>query len=66
MFLSVIIPVYNGKGKIEKCLESIYSQGLPFDKFEVICVDDKSPDPTSLKALKEYKYNNSTPPQFTN
>lgn len=56
MLLSIIIPVYNGAGKIEKCLDSIYSQGLNFNDFEVICVDDKSPLSSSVEALSNYKY----------
>lgn len=28
MKLSIIIPVYNGAEEIERCLDSIYSQGL--------------------------------------
>lgn len=54
MLLSVIIPCYNCKGKIEKCLDSIYSQGLPEEEFEVICVDDYSPDLSSVLAIRNY------------
>lgn len=61
MYLSIIIPTYNCKGKIEKCLDSIYSQGIDMDDFEIICVDDCSPDKNSVEAIKSYKYN-TTPP----
>lgn len=61
MYLSIIIPTYNCKGKIEKCLDSIYSQGIDMDDFEIICVDDCSPDKSSVEAIKSYKYN-TTPP----
>jgi glycosyltransferase involved in cell wall biosynthesis len=44
--LSVIIPVYNGADKVSNCLDSIYSQNLDEEKFEVICVDDCSTDNT--------------------
>lgn len=54
MLLSIIIPCYNCKGKIEKCLDSIYSQGLPEAEFEVICVDDCSPDSSSVLAIRNY------------
>lgn len=44
MFLSIIIPVYNGTKTINRCLDSIWSQGLPDNDYEVICVDDCSSD----------------------
>lgn len=40
--LSVIIPVYNVKEYLEKCVDSILSQN--YDLFEVILVDDGSTD----------------------
>ncbi len=41
--LTVIVPSYNTRGLLRNCLESIYqhTQGITF---EVICVDDNSPD----------------------
>lgn len=42
---SIIIPVYNGlTHDLRECLESIWDQGLADVCFEVICVDDVSPD----------------------
>lgn len=61
MILSIIIPTYNCKGKIEKCLDSIYSQDIDLNDFEVICVDDCSPDASSIEAIYAYKYANFTP-----
>ncbi len=52
---SIIIPAYNAMGKINIPLDSIYSQGITMEKFEVICVDDCSPDPASLKFMEDYK-----------
>lgn len=46
MFLSIVIPVYNGADTIRRCLDSIWGQGLPDNDFEVICVDDCSKDNT--------------------
>ena len=40
--LSIIIPIYNVEQTLEKCLQSIVSQGL--EDCEVIMVDDGSPD----------------------
>lgn len=48
MFLSIVIPVYNGAKDIVSCLDSIWLQELPKDEYEVICVDDCSKDETCL------------------
>ena len=46
-FLSIIIPVYNGlQHGIQQCLDSIWSQLLDKDIYEVICIDDCSTDGT--------------------
>ena len=42
MEISVIIPVYNKAEYLDKCFESIFSQG--FDSFEVVAVEDGSTD----------------------
>ena len=41
-FISVIIPVYNGKNTLELCLKSIFNSDYPI--FECIVVDDFSTD----------------------
>jgi len=43
-WLSIIIPVYKAEKYISKCLESIYAQGLEDSFFEVILVNDGTPD----------------------
>ena len=35
--LSIVIPVFNGSNEINICLDSIYSQGMSPEQFEVIC-----------------------------
>lgn len=42
MLLSVIIPVYRVEHTLQRCVESVLSQGV--DDMEVILVDDGSPD----------------------
>ena len=42
--VSMILPIYNAKRCLSRCLESILSQTMPLDKFEVILVDDGSTD----------------------
>ncbi len=49
--ISVIIPTYNSRAYLEKCLEALNQQRLPRDAFEVIVVDDGSTDDT--KSLQE-------------
>jgi lipopolysaccharide/colanic/teichoic acid biosynthesis glycosyltransferase/glycosyltransferase involved in cell wall biosynthesis len=43
---SVIVPVYNGVGTIERCLNALAVQTTPLDHYEVIVVDDGSTDET--------------------
>ena len=42
--LSIIIPVYNVEPYIRTCLESIFSQGLTDDTYEIIVVNDGTTD----------------------
>lgn len=61
MRLSIVIPYYNGESTIGQCLDSIYSQGLSLNEYEVLCIDDCSPDPASATAVMQYKYQNEHP-----
>ena len=42
--LSIIVPMYNVEPYIEKCIRSLYRQDIPMTDYEVVCVDDCSPD----------------------
>ena len=42
--LSIIIPVYNVEQYLEKCLHSCLSQDIPYNEYEIIVVNDGSPD----------------------
>ena len=42
--LSFIVPFYNVELYIEECIRSLYAQDIPWEEYEVICVDDCSPD----------------------
>ena len=51
MKISIIIPVYNGKKYLSRCLESILNQ--TYKDFEIIAINDGSTD-ESEQILKEY------------
>lgn len=42
--LSIIVPIYNVEKYVHSCLESIFRQGLADKTFEVILVNDGTPD----------------------
>lgn len=42
--LSIIVPFYNVEPFIEECIRSLYDQDISWEEYEVICVDDCSPD----------------------
>lgn len=52
--LSIIIPVYNGELLITRCLDSIYSQAIANNLFEVVCINDCSTDNT-VYVIDNYK-----------
>jgi len=47
MKYSIIIPVYNGKKTIARCLKSLVNQNYPKDKYEIVVVNDGSTDKTA-------------------
>ena len=42
--LSIIVPIYNVEQYVAECIHSLYRQDIPQEEYEVICVDDCSPD----------------------
>lgn len=52
------MPFYNVEKYIEECIRSLYDQDIPQEEYEVICVDDCSPDGSREiveRLQKEYK-----------
>lgn len=52
--LSIIIPFYNVEKYIAQCLDSVFNQDILEEEFEVICVNDVSPD-NSRDIVREYQ-----------
>lgn len=52
MKLSAIIPAYNVENYLERCVNSILDQKMPFEDFEIIIVDDGSKDCTYKRAVE--------------
>jgi glycosyltransferase involved in cell wall biosynthesis len=42
--LSIIIPLYNVEQYVGRCLESLENQDIDKDQYEIICINDGSPD----------------------
>ncbi len=42
--LSIIVPIYNVEQYLRKCVDSLLAQDLSSSKYEIILVDDESPD----------------------
>lgn len=51
--LSIIIPIYNVENYIKSCLDSVYRQNIDQNLFEVVIIDDESPD-NSRFIVEEY------------
>ncbi|MBO7581379.1 MAG: glycosyltransferase family 2 protein [Bacteroidaceae bacterium] len=54
MRLSVIVPVYNVEKFLPRCLDSLLRQGMEQSEWEIICVNDGSPDKCA-DILAEYE-----------
>lgn len=44
MFLSIVIPIYKVEDYVEKCLNSCENQDIPSCEYEIVVVNDGSPD----------------------
>lgn len=42
--MSIIIPLYNVANYVVKCISSLEDQDIPTEQYEIICVNDGSPD----------------------
>lgn len=57
LLVSIIIPCYNVEKYIYKCLKSCLNQGLDYNSFEIIAIDDGSIDNT-INILYDFVENN--------
>ena len=53
LYLSIIVPLYNSAKYLPKCLDSLVRQDIPLDSYEIILVNDGSPD-NSLQIAEQY------------
>lgn len=56
--LSYILPIFNVEKYLSNCLDSIYVQQIPEDEFEIVCVNDCSPD-NSRAIILQYQEKHS-------
>lgn len=63
MKVSVVVPVYNVEPYLDKCLNSLLNQS--FEDFEVIIVNDGSPDKSALIIEKYVELNSKVFKSFT-
>lgn len=54
--LSFIVPLYNSSKWMRKCIDSLLTQDIPHEDYEIILVDDGSPD-DSGQIAEEYASN---------
>lgn len=58
MRLSIIVPIYKVEKYLSKCLNSLLDQDLDSSEYEIICINDGSPDNCKTIVL-EYQQKNS-------
>lgn len=58
IFLSIILPIYNVEKYLPICLDSLYNQNICEEEYEIICVNDGSPD-QSTDIIKYYQQQHS-------
>lgn len=51
VLLTFVVPCYNVEKYVQQCLDSIYSCGFSEDQYEVLCINDCSPD--NIQAILE-------------
>jgi glycosyltransferase involved in cell wall biosynthesis len=50
--LSIIVPIYNVEPYVERCLQSLEDQDIPRDDYEIICINDGSPDDSRIVVVR--------------
>ncbi|VVB87945.1 Glycosyltransferase AglE [uncultured archaeon] len=53
-FVSILLATYNRKSWLEECLESLFNQDYPKERYEIIVINDGSNDGTE-KVLRAYE-----------
>lgn len=61
MLISIILPCYKVEKYVARCIESLISQDLPQNEYEIICINDCSPDKTrDVIEAYQSRYSNIT------
>ncbi len=48
--ISVVVPVFNSENTLRRCLDALFNQSVPKERYEVIVIDDGSTDSTAMAA----------------
>lgn len=57
--LSIIVPIFNVEPYVRRCLQSLEEQDISEDDYEIICINDGSPDNSRSVVMQMQKeYNN--------
>ena len=57
--ISVIVPTHNRRKDLEICLGSLFKQDYPYDRYEIIVVNDGSKDDTEAFVIALQKLHNN-------
>lgn len=57
MKLSIIVPIYKVEKYVHRCLESIFRQGIDEENYEVILINDGTPDKSTDSFLENRRHN---------
>lgn len=57
--LSIVIPMFNVEPYVERCLRSLEDQDIPKSEYEIICINDGSPDDSrGVVIMLQKEFNN--------
>jgi glycosyltransferase involved in cell wall biosynthesis len=63
-FITVGIPVHDGRALLRACLASVVGSDFPHERYEVVVCDDGSTEPETLAILRELEQTHAGEPGF--